>query len=204
MPKEFNILTLPTLLALYSDSEAASAPKAAIKKSKMPTAKYKISITEEVAVNAGDSPIIKSFFSGEIKGQKKGQGELYFAMRGSYDDDAKDFSNFNLIIVGPLKAEQVTALSKCGGSTETFIEGTRHADLPFKRIDGRFVLQVSMDCLAGAVQKDVVRQIKFLTANFQDVAINIAKNKKKRISGHNGLEQIIQRIALGEIVIASE
>lgn len=204
LPTKLTVATVQTFVELYQSPEAASLPIGILPLASTGKLKadFVVHAAEEGAFKAGRDVEVNSNIFARVEGAKKGQNELFFIMLGRFDFNDANFSQLEFILQDALTKDERNAVTKCGGSTIAFPDGTIHVQIQLRRPDPtKWVGPAKADCIAAALPKTQAAQMDFLLDHFKDLAIGMVNDQTVDKVRHEGVQIFMRRVALGDIAV---
>jgi HAMP domain-containing protein len=180
----------PELPALSSPSETVGLPKA----------QFAIFTTEDLANETGTSVKVNSLLESSISREDPGEDSLNFNIVGTFSYRKEAFDQLRFVINEPLGLERPAALEECEATTAVYDDNQHRVEIRFF-VSGTTYAAENLECIVAALPKTAAFQARFLTTNFQDIAVGLVSSGDIDSFKHEGLKTFMRRVAAGEIQV---
>jgi hypothetical protein len=160
--------------------------------------------TEDMAQKTGKDPKVNSMFITEVSREDQPTVEYAYNIQGNFSPVLNNILGMRVVVADPIGKNKPEAMTKCLGVSK-FDEwgGEVHAVIDFTMVDGSFHAK-QLECLAGGAPEKIGTEMRFIVANFNDIARQMVEAGTADAIKHDGLKIWINRIAAGEVKVLPE
>lgn len=193
LPEAFNVMTLDTFVALYSDPATADLPRP-------PAPGELVTVAVDLDLRAqetfSDGKDADRGVYSEIRAEFPGKRVVEFALDGRYYSSKSGMIGLRMIFPDDV-GDEGSGLSKCGATVEPWPGNkTGRAIVPITRSGSTFRI-ANVDCIIAAMPKAIAPKFEMVATNMDDIAVGIAKGKKLDAILHDGMRQFWTELATG-------
>ncbi|WP_150526513.1 alginate lyase family protein [Roseibium sediminis] len=167
----------------------------------LPKPKYKVDAREDLAHSKGTSPRVNSLFYASIRERGRTRS-MSFNIRGSYLANSQDMALLEFVI-NMDNAREPKGLEKCGRGIRIDRYNSKQFGIvvPLRQENGTWEMPGN-DCLGAKLPKKEASTVRFLAANFRDLAIGMVQSGSVGAIKNDGLKEWINNVAHGKVKIA--
>lgn len=167
----------------------------------LPRPQFVVEAREELAHDKGKSPKFNSLFHATVKGAKGG-GKLNFNLRGLYDEKAKKLYRLEFVI-NQDNVKEPAGVQECNPPARVNrYNATQHGVvIGLVKHDDVWTMP-NAECVAAALPKKSAFMVRFLASNFRDIAIGMVKSGSIGGVQNDGLKELLDRVAYGEVAFS--
>ncbi len=195
-PLEWNLETAPLFLDLYTRPGVAGLPR--------PDGPVQpplaIRAWESFSRFEGDAPQITTDIDAEVTRADGSTFTVRFILIGRYS--LEKVAQLEMLFQQDIGAAAAGGLASCPDQrVESWDDGTHHLVLRFAPGEAGFVHRESQ-CLIDALPEAVGGEIAFVLDHFRDIALAMTRSGTVEDVKHNGVREMIRRVASGDLMVA--
>lgn len=192
MPSALNVTTVAIFVELYTSEGVADLPPG-----ELPPEPLVIHFAQTGSETSGQDPQVVADFDGTVSGGPV--EELSVLAIGDFNPGRKAFEYFALLLKDNLGKK--TDVASCEGvRIEDWGQGGVHAVIEFQIVGSTFTA-LDFGCVTSKLPEETALEADFIVTQFKEIAASMITDGTIAGVSHDGLRNLIERAASGEVKI---